>query len=252
MLFRSILMSLTCLAIASSNANTEVKVPTNINSLESSENLKNRADKLASVTGEKINSSNTIESLVTGETNNSAFREISMSDMSQITTIQELNKDNKKSQRVSTELGYQRNSNYMTLTPTRQVNSLGNPLYELSLFANGQLVGRYISVSGRAYTQDRDRNRSGTEAPLPDGRYKVATATSRGSIPEAGDRFLPIQPLFGTGRSSLGIHYDPSFNQNNGEDGTSGCVALTNREDLSQVLDYVHIYRPQFLDVAIR
>ncbi|AFY31836.1 ErfK/YbiS/YcfS/YnhG family protein [Calothrix sp. PCC 7507] len=238
-------MSLTCLAIASSNANADVKVVKNINSLQS-------ADKLASVAGEKINSHHTAKSLVSGEKNNSVLLESSTSDISENVAIQELSKDNKKSQRISTDLGYQRSANYMTLTPTGQANSLGNPLYELRLFANGQLVGRYISVSGRAYTQTRDRNRSGTEAPLPDGRYKVATATTRGSIAEAGDRFLPIRPLFSTGRSALGIHYDPSFNKNNGEDGTSGCVALTNRQDLSQVLDYVNTYRPQFLEVAIR
>ncbi len=245
-------MSLTCLAIASSNANAEVKATKNINSLQSLGNFQNLADKLASVAGEKINSSNTAKSLVSGEKNHSASPESSISDVSDNIAIQVLSKGNKKSHKVSTELGYQRNSNYMTLTPTGQANSLGNPLYELRLFANGQLIGRYMTVSGRAYTQNRDRNRSGTEAPLPDGRYKVATAATRGSIPEAGDRFLPIQPLFSTWRSSLGIHYDPSFNQNNGEDGTSGCVALTNREDLSQVLEYVHTYRPEFLDVTIR
>ncbi|WP_335134544.1 L,D-transpeptidase [Nostoc sp.] len=250
MLFRSIVMSLTCLAIASSNGNTEVKVPTNINSLQSSQKI-NLADKLALVTGDKINSYNPVKSFISGE-NNYALPESSISDLSKNIAIQELSKDNHKSRKISTGLGYQRNSNYMTLTPTGQANSLGNPLYELDLFANGQLISRYISVSGRANTQTRDRNRSGTEAPLPDGRYKVATATTRGSIAEAGDRFLPIQPLFSTGRSSLGIHYDPSFNKNNGEDGTSGCVALTNRQDLSQVLEYVYAYRPEFLDVMIR
>ncbi|MDF5736722.1 MULTISPECIES: L,D-transpeptidase [unclassified Nostoc] len=245
-------MSLTCLAIAGSNGNAEVKVATNINSLQSSEKIPNFADKLASVTGDKINSYNTAKSLRFGENNNSVLPESSISDLSKDIAIQELSKDNHKSRKISTQLGYQRNSNYMTLTPTGKANSLGNPLYELDLFANGQLIGKYISVSGRAYTQTRDRNRSGTEAPLPDGKYKVATATTRGSIPEAGDRFLPIQPLFSTGRSSLGIHYDPSFDKNNGEDGTSGCVALTNRQDLSQVLEYVYAYRPQFLEVIIR
>ncbi|MHC5720642.1 MAG: L,D-transpeptidase, partial [Nostoc sp.] len=121
------------------------------------------------------NSYNTAKSLVSGE-NNSALPESSISDLSKNIAIQELSKDNHKSQTISTELGYQRNSNYMTLTPTGEKNLLGNPLYELNLFANGQLIGKYRSVSGRAYTQTRDRNRSGTEAPLPDGIYKVATA----------------------------------------------------------------------------
>ncbi|WP_375453021.1 hypothetical protein [uncultured Nostoc sp.] len=147
------MMSLTCLAIAGSNGNAEVKALTNINSLQSSEKI-NLADKLASVPGEKINSYNTAKYLVSGE-NNSALPESSISDISKNIAIQELNKDNHKSRKISTELGYERNSNYMTLTPTGEANSLGNPLYELNLFANGQLIGKYISVSGRAYTQTK-------------------------------------------------------------------------------------------------
>lgn len=141
---------------------------------------------------------------------------------------------------------------YMTLTPTGRVNALGNPLYQLKLYANGQLFRTYTTVSGRAFTQNRNRHRSGTEAPLPDGMYQVAKASIPGTIAEAGDRFLPIQPLFQTGRSALGIHYDPSFEKKNGEDGTSGCIALTNRQELSQVLNYVRTHQPKYLEVHIR
>ncbi|OKH22787.1 hypothetical protein NIES593_11735 [Hydrococcus rivularis NIES-593] len=141
---------------------------------------------------------------------------------------------------------------YMTLTPTGLTNTLGNPLYELRLYANGQLRGTYTTVSGRAYTQNRNRHQAGTEAPLPDGIYKVAKTSVAGTIAEAGDRFLAIQPLFRTGRSALGIHYDPSFEKNNGEDGTSGCIALTNRRDLDLVLNYVRTYQPQYLEVNIQ
>lgn len=140
---------------------------------------------------------------------------------------------------------------YITLTSTGTKNALGNPLYQLRLYANGQLIGTYATVSGRAHTQNRNRNRAGTEAPLPDGKYKVARAPIPGSISEAGDRFLPIQPLFQTGRSALGIHYDPSFEKNNGEDGTSGCVALTNKRELNQVLNYIRTYQPKYFEVNI-
>ena len=54
-----------------------------------------------------------------------------------------------------------------------------------------------------------------------------------GTHPEVGGRFLPIEPLFPTGRYALGIHYDPSFQKTNGEDGTVGCIALT--PDFSQI-----------------
>ncbi|MBW4643907.1 MAG: L,D-transpeptidase [Goleter apudmare HA4340-LM2] len=141
---------------------------------------------------------------------------------------------------------------YMTLIPTGRTNVLNNPLYELRLYTNGQLVDRFITVSGRAYTQTRNRHQSGTEAPLPDGRYKVATAATRGTIAEAGDRFLPIQPLFQTGRTFLGFHVDPSFEKNNGEDGTSGCIGLVSRGDLDRLLSFVRTYRPQFIDVQIQ
>ncbi|KJH70236.1 L,D-transpeptidase [Aliterella atlantica] len=142
--------------------------------------------------------------------------------------------------------------NYLTLKPTGRTNALGNPLYQLRLYANGQLIGTYTTVSGRAYTQNRNRNRAGTEAPLPDGNYKISKTTIPGTIAEAGERFLPIQPLFRTGRSALGIHYDPSFEKDNGEDGTSGCVALTNKQDLNQVLNYVRTYQPKYLKVNIQ
>lgn len=142
--------------------------------------------------------------------------------------------------------------NYITLEPTGKKNLLGNPLYQLSLYANGQLVSNYTAVSGRAYTQNRNRNIAGTQAPLPDGNYRVAKASIPGTISEAGKRFLPIQPLFWTGRSTLGIHYDPSFEKKNGEDGTSGCIALTNKKDLDQVLNFVRTYQPKYLKVNIQ
>ena len=155
--------------------------------------------------------------------------------------------NNKFSERLAATSG-----SYMTLRSTGKTNTLGNPLYKLSLYGNGKLIGTFNTISGRAHTQNRNRNRAGTEAPLPDGSYKVAKTPIPGTLVEAGDRFLPLQPLFQTGRSALGIHYDPSYEKHNGEDGTSGCVALTNRQELSQVLQYVDTYRPKYLEVHIR
>lgn len=141
--------------------------------------------------------------------------------------------------------------NYMTLKPTGQNNSFGNPLYDLELFANGQLITTYKTVSGRFNTQNRDRNVAGTEAPLPNGRYGVAKHYIPGSHPEVGGRFLSISPQFYTGRSALGIHYDPSYEKSMKDDGTSGCIALTNRNDLDEVLNYIQTYQPKFLNVQI-
>ena len=141
--------------------------------------------------------------------------------------------------------------NFMTLIPTGQTNAQDNPLYRLSLYADGKLVHSFVSVSGRNFTQDRNRHQSGTEAPLPDGKYTVATSAIPGLIAEAGDHFLPIHPRFRTGRSALGFHVDPSFEKSNGEDGTAGCIGLTNREDLDKLLSFVATYKPRFLDVKI-
>ena len=140
---------------------------------------------------------------------------------------------------------------YMTLTPLAETNAQGNPLYRLDLYSNGQTLAGYRTVTGRSYTQNRNRHLAGTDAPLPNGRYTVASSIVPGTHPEVGGRFLPIQPLFQTGRSALGIHYDPSYESSNGEDGTSGCVALTNPGDLDQVLNYIRTYQPQYLEVNI-
>jgi hypothetical protein len=140
--------------------------------------------------------------------------------------------------------------NYMTLEPTGQTNSFGNPLYDLKLFANGKSI-TYKTVSGRFNTQNRNRNLAGTEAPLPNGRYSVAKHYIAGTHPEVGGRFLSILPQFSTGRSALGIHYDPSYEKSMKDDGTSGCIALTNRSDLDKVLNYIHTYQPKFLNVQL-
>lgn len=146
----------------------------------------------------------------------------------------------------------QRQDTYMVLTSTGMSNALGNPLYQLRLYAKGELLGAYAAVSGRANTQNLNRHRAGNNAPLPDGRYSVSQTIISANNYEVGGRFLPIQPLFRTGRYDLGIHYDPSFESNNGEDGTEGCIALTNSQDLDQVLNYVLIYHPKYLEVDIQ
>ena len=142
--------------------------------------------------------------------------------------------------------------NYMSLEPTGLINNQGNPLYHLNLYVKGELVQQYLTVTGRAYTQNRNRNTSGTEAPLPDGDYTVSFNTVPATHVEVGDRFLPIQPTFRTNRTFLGIHYDPSYEKTNGEDGTAGCIALTNRGDFSKLLQYISSYRPQYLTVDIQ
>lgn len=130
-------------------------------------------------------------------------------------------------------------------------NALGNPIHRLQLYKDGSLFREFQAVSGRADSQNRDRHRSGTEAPLPDGQYRVAAGAIPGSHPEVGGRFLPVTPNFSTGRTYLGLHWDPSYESSNGEDGTSGCIALTNAKDFAFLLDWVEREQPQNLIVRI-
>lgn len=145
-----------------------------------------------------------------------------------------------------------RPGNYLVLVSTGRNNRLGNPLYELAFFVNGKYQTSFNTVSGRHYTQHRNRDVAGTEAPLPDGNYAVAGGIVPGTHPEVGGRFLPITPLQATGRSALGIHYDPSFESSNGEDGTAGCIALTSREEFDRFLALFNTYQPHQLIVSIQ
>jgi hypothetical protein len=135
---------------------------------------------------------------------------------------------------------------------TGRTNNLGNPIYKLEAFLNGQKMYSFDAIAGRAYTQNLNRHKSGTEAPLPDGNYTIATKIVPGLIPEVGETFIPVYPKFKTGRTALGIHYDPSFNKNNREDGTSGCIGLTNKVERNAINYFVTQYKPQLLIVDIQ
>ncbi len=133
-----------------------------------------------------------------------------------------------------------------------RTNSLGNPIYRLEAYKQGKKLYSLEAVTGRNNSQNRNRDRSGTEAPLPDGKYLISSKIVPGIVPEAGEIFIPIYPKFTTGRTDLGIHYDPSFNKNNGEDGTAGCIALTNKSDLDSIEKFVVNYKPKELIVNIK
>jgi hypothetical protein len=182
------------------------------------------------------------------QNSNSSSEDNKQSISTQFLSTKELEQGNK----ISHANSPRSSASHMTLTPTENKNKLDNPLYELNLYVNGELFKTYKVVTGRSKTQNRDRHVAGTEAPLPDGKYQVASSTIPGTHSEVGGRFLPIYPSFKTGRSALGIHYDPSFEKDNGEDGTSGCIALTNKSDFDKVLEYIRTYQPQYLEVSIQ
>ena len=129
--------------------------------------------------------------------------------------------------------------NTLSLIKTRRVNSLGNPIWTLTA-PNGK---SYDVVTGRFFTQNRNRHQSGTEAPLPPGIYSIGqTHFGPFSLSELGDHwFVDLIPQFNTGRTELGIHLDPSFDMNNDEDGTSGCIGLTNSHDLEEIVNLIQV-----------
>jgi hypothetical protein len=143
--------------------------------------------------------------------------------------------------------------NYLRLVrhPSKGSNELGNPIYTLEAYVNGRKYQSFKAVSGTATTQDRDRDRANTFAPLPDGLYKVNSGILPSNIPEVGKTFIAIYPQFETGRTDLGIHQDPSFNKRNGSDGTAGCIGLTTAADRDAVNNFVTKYQPRNLIVKI-
>jgi hypothetical protein len=137
------------------------------------------------------------------------------------------------------------------LTPSGRYNAQNNPIYTLEVYRNGQRLYEFDTVVGRWNTQRRNRHVGGTEAPLPDGQYKVSDRSVPGTIPEVGGRFISIYPQFPTGRQGLGIHYDPSYNLANGEDGTSGCIGLTSKAHFATLQHFIETYHPRQLIVDI-
>ncbi len=139
----------------------------------------------------------------------------------------------------------------LVLSKTEGFNRFGNPVYALSVVSGGRTVRTFPTVTGRAHTQNRDRHRAGTEAPLPTGLYRVGPI-HRGPFGEyelGRDYFIDLFPTFQTGRSELGIHFDPSFNKDPKEDGTAGCIGLASNEDLRELVSLVRQYNVRTLEV---
>ncbi|MCP9857968.1 MULTISPECIES: L,D-transpeptidase [unclassified Cyanobium] len=126
-------------------------------------------------------------------------------------------------------------SGQMVLVRTeRQLPISGDPIWELQLLLPGQPPRAYEALVGRARRQDGDRDRLGSKAPLPRGRYAVTeiTPVQPTDAVELG-RFLWIglQPDFPTARRGLGIHHDPSAGRGRSS-GTDGCIGLIHGNDL--------------------
>jgi len=136
-------------------------------------------------------------------------------------------------------------SAFLTLRKTNEtIPKTKDPVWRLSLISkDGVVLDSLIAVTGRASRQTADRHTAGTKAPLPKGDYRIDTmGIERGPFPdpELGRGFwIPITPMFSTGRSDLGFHVDPSLGKLNGESGTSGCIGLENTDATVKLVTWI-------------
>ena len=141
---------------------------------------------------------------------------------------------------------------YLRVVKSNEVNKFGNPIFILSMYENGEHKGDLRTVIGRTYSQNLDRNIPGNRSPLPNGQYTIDNRWYYSDIPEAGEQFWPIEPNFYTRRSAFGFHLDPSFEKNPKEDGTDGCIGLTNVQDRSTLFNFIKTTKPRYLEVTIK
>jgi hypothetical protein len=145
------------------------------------------------------------------------------------------------------------NHAYLKLVPSKggKTNRVGNPIYKLEVYVDSKRYRIFNAVTGKAYTQRKNRDRHDSAAPLPDGVYRVSSRILPGDHGELGRTFIAIYPRFKTNRNKMGIHLDPSYNKRNGKDGTSGCIGLTSQLDRDDFNQYIRKYHPHNLIVRI-
>lgn len=136
-----------------------------------------------------------------------------------------------------------------------KVQQTGDPIWKVALVdSSGKELDALKALSGRASKQTANRHQGGNKSPLPGGVYSIDTyGIERGPFgdPELGYGYwVPITPLFNTGRSALGFHQDPSWGKMNGESGTSGCVGLENPEATAKLVDWIRTYKVNKVIVA--
>ncbi|QVV67869.1 L,D-transpeptidase [Synechococcus sp. LA31] len=123
---------------------------------------------------------------------------------------------------------------------TRRLPRTGDPIWDLRLQIPGEPDRHFDAVSGRADRQSANRDRMGSEAPLPVGSYRIGAIEPLGrqGPRELGPIWIGIEPEFTTGRRVLGIHLDPSAGRN-WNSGTAGCIGLIRSNDMHALADLV-------------
>lgn len=129
----------------------------------------------------------------------------------------------------------------------KTIQDTKDPVWSLELVNNQNIVLETLpALTGRAYRQTANRNTAGNKSPLPKGTYRVERAAIEAGPfddPELGRGYwIPVTPLFATGRSALGFHQDPSWGKRNGESGTSGCIGLESAEATIKLVTWIKHY----------
>ena len=137
---------------------------------------------------------------------------------------------------------------------TETVPNTNDPVWELNLVdKSGVVIGTLKALSGRASKQTANRHIAGNKSPLPVGTYRIdnaGIAHAPFEDPELGKGYwVPISPLFNTGRSALGFHQDPSWGKLNGESGTSGCIGLDSAKATAKLVNWIQTYKVKTLKV---
>ena len=147
------------------------------------------------------------------------------------------------------------NTPFLVLKKSSQtIKATKDPIWTLQLISkDGTVLDSLQAVTGRASRQAANRHTAGTKAPLPAGTYRIDRAgIERGpfSDPELGRGYwIPITPLFATGRSDLGFHVDPSWGKLNRESGTSGCIGLENTDATVKLVTWIKHFNVSKLTV---
>jgi hypothetical protein len=140
-----------------------------------------------------------------------------------------------------------RNNSFIRVVKTKDVVSqTKDPIWKVELVVNDKVVESMDALIGRSYRQHVNRHTAGNKSPLPIGSYRIDTsgiALPPFNDPELGTGYwIPITPMFSTGRSALGIHQDPSWGKLNGESGTSGCIGLKTEKETYTFVNWIRQY----------
>lgn len=152
--------------------------------------------------------------------------------------------------------GSQRPSASLRLVKSSEVvKATKDPIWRLELVtSDGKVLDSLPALSGRVSRQSLDRHQAGNKSPLPKGVYSIdryGIARAPFPDPELGSGYwVPITPLFNTGRSALGFHQDPSWGKTNGESGTSGCIGLESPDATIKLLDWIRSFNVSKLTVV--